>query len=60
MRLGDTLGLASEELSPGSHKEVFGSCGLQEESAQSGKTTRRFTRLQVLSLAAEIENVLVN
>ena len=41
-----TLGLASEELSPGQYKEVFGFCGLQEESPQSGEITRWFTRLQ--------------
>ena len=27
--------------------KVFGSCGLQEETPQSGRTTRRFTRLQL-------------
>ena len=46
MRFCGTLGLASKELSHGYYKEVFGPCGLQEESSQSGKTTRRFTRLQ--------------
>ena len=45
MRLCGTLGLASEELSPGKYKEVFGSCALQEESPQSGKPICRFTRL---------------
>ena len=46
MGLCGTLGLASKELLPGYFKEVFGSSGLQEESPQSWKITRRFTRLQ--------------
>ena len=46
MGLCGTLGLASKELLPGQYMEAFGSCGLQKESPQSGKTTGRFTRLQ--------------
>ena len=49
MGLCGTLGMAGKQLLPGQYKEVFGSCGLQEESPQSGKITRRFTRLQALS-----------
>ena len=47
MRLCGTLELASKEPSPGQDREVFGFCGLQEKSIQSGKTTHRFTRLQL-------------
>ena len=46
MGLCGTLGLASKELLPGYYKKVFGSCGLQEQSSQSGKIARRFTQLQ--------------